>query len=180
MQRVMVKDTSTGQIVVSSTDLATLGTGGGGGSGAIESYNFIVSAGGQTEFSVAQNIALPIHLNVFVNGVETREGVSDDYTRDDVNRKIIFNYTVPADSWVEIEVFDPVVDAAIFDFEVVAPQSQFTLGTLVNSASDIRTTVNGTVVREGISYDFQRYSPANRVDFNYNIPAGAQVRVAIK
>ena len=44
-------------------------------------------------------------IDVMENGVLLREGVSNSWTRDIGNNRIVFNFTLPTTSWVRVRLY---------------------------------------------------------------------------
>ena len=58
-------------------------------------------------------------------------------------------------------------------------QANFTVTQTFSAPSLIDVSVNGIIQREGSSYDFQRNTSLNRLEFNYTIPQNAWVRIRV-
>lgn len=68
--------------------------------------DFVVGAGGQTEFDVsAYGIGTTSRIDFFRNGQLLIEGASNDYQRDAGTDKVITNYTIPQGSRVKVRVY---------------------------------------------------------------------------
>ncbi len=66
-----------------------------------EDEDFDVSSpSGQTVFAVTEDFSATQKLDIYVNGILQREGISYDYVRNATLNEITFNYTVPQNSWV--------------------------------------------------------------------------------
>lgn len=65
-------------------------------------YEFDVSVGGQTQFAAAKLISTSQKVDVMANGRLVR---ASDYTRDNINHRVTFGYTVPQDTWVLVRVY---------------------------------------------------------------------------
>lgn len=55
--------------------------------------------------SLATDITATTLIDVFINGVLTREGATKTWTRDDVNNEILFNDAVGSNAWVRVRIF---------------------------------------------------------------------------
>jgi hypothetical protein len=59
----------------------------------------------ETTFAVVENFTATQKIDVYVNGTLKREGVSKDYTRNDVANSITFAVGIPTSSWVRVRVW---------------------------------------------------------------------------
>lgn len=74
----------------------------GSAPGSGTDQDFDIGAGGVVEVTVSADLTVTTSIDVFINGKLTREGATKDWTRDIVNDKILFNYTVPENAWVRV------------------------------------------------------------------------------
>lgn len=74
-------------------------------SGGFADQDFDVGVGGQTTFTATATITSTKQIDVWSNGVLMREGASNDYTRNTGTNQIVFNFTVPQNSWVRIRIY---------------------------------------------------------------------------
>jgi hypothetical protein len=111
-----------------------------------------------------------------------RLGASNDYTiTDAANGEITFTYTVPENAWVSIRVIKAASAADYNHYDVGAGgQTQFvmTSGT-IEATNKLEVFENGIVKREGSSYDFERNTGSNAIDFTYTVPENAWVLVKV-
>jgi hypothetical protein len=74
-------------------------------SGSFTDYDFDVGIGGQTVFSVGEDVTAGTKLDMFWNGRLLREGGSYDYTRDNTADTLTSLVTIPQNAWVRIRVY---------------------------------------------------------------------------
>jgi hypothetical protein len=127
-------------------------------------YDSEVGAGGQSVFTVAESL-IDRTLDIFVNGILQRLGASNDYTITDAAIRVI-----KAASAADYNHYD--VGAG--------GQTQFvmTSGT-IEATNKLEVFENGIVKREGSSYDFERNTGSNAIDFTYTVPENAWVLVKV-
>lgn len=67
--------------------------------------DFDVGGGGLTTFTIPGGLTVQTKVDVLRNGQMMREGATKDYQRNADTGQIIFNYTVPQNSWIRVRVF---------------------------------------------------------------------------
>ena len=144
-------------------------------------YDSEVGAGGQSVFTVAESL-IDRTIDIFVNGILQREGASNDYTVTNASGgEITFTYTVPENAWVSIRVIKAASAGDYNHYDVgVGGQTQFVMisGT-IGTQNKIEVFENGIVKREGASYDYERNTGSNAIDFTYTVPENAWVLVKV-
>ncbi len=95
MAQLWVKfDTATGKHVATSV-----------APGGFVVEEFDVGAGGVTEVQLVTDVWAGQTIDVMINGVEKRLGASHDWTLDDGNNKILFNYSIPQNAWIKVKIY---------------------------------------------------------------------------
>lgn len=175
-QYLMVYDNVSERLKRTSTTIADLAGVG------VNFYHF-ENSGGETVFSVGEDISASTTVCVYMNGILLREGASNDYQLDLANDEVELNFSASANSLLTVQVYETPLGETFDDFDVTNPagQTQFVCSTgTVNAVNKIEVWQNGIYLREGASYDWERNESQNAIDFNYTVPQNAWVRVKIQ
>lgn len=73
--------------------------------GGFVSEAFDIGVGGASFVQLTAIIDADQTIEVSINGVDKREGATNDWTRDVGNQKILFNYTIPQNAYIKVKVY---------------------------------------------------------------------------